>query len=163
MFVAGFIGSPPMNFVPARVEDGTLELPVRHVRPARRSMRAAVGDRDHVMVGIRPERFEDVALVDDDEAGSGCHVHGRASTSSSGWATSSTPTSPTTRPITWRPASSELERELDSERMRSQLVVALDPTSRIDDNSDAALWLDPRRMHIFDPHTGDNLTVGLER
>ena len=45
----------------------------------------------------------------------------------------------------------ELERELDSERMRSQLVVALDPMSRIDDDSDATLWLDPRRMHIFDP------------
>ena len=37
----------------------------------------------------------------------------------------------------------ELERELDSERMRSQLVVALDPKSRIHDNSDATLWLDP--------------------
>ena len=27
MFVAGFIGSPPMNFVPGVVRDGALELP----------------------------------------------------------------------------------------------------------------------------------------
>jgi hypothetical protein len=56
----------------------------------------------------------------------------------------------------------ELERELDSERMRSQLVVALDPKSRIRDNSDATLWLDPRNMLIFDPQTRDNLTLSIE-
>jgi multiple sugar transport system ATP-binding protein len=56
----------------------------------------------------------------------------------------------------------ELERELDSERLRSQLVVALDPKSRIRDNSDAALWLDPRNMLIFDPQTRDNLTLSIE-
>ena len=57
----------------------------------------------------------------------------------------------------------ELERELDSERMRSQLVVALEPMSRIRDNSDATLWLDPRRLLIFDPSSGDNLTLDIER
>ena len=57
----------------------------------------------------------------------------------------------------------ELERELDSERMRSQLVVALDPMSRIHDDSEATLWFDPRRMHIFDPSSGDNLTLDIER
>ena len=56
----------------------------------------------------------------------------------------------------------ELERELDSERMRSQLVVALDPTSRIMDDADATLWLDPRRLLLFDPDTGDNLTLALQ-
>ena len=47
--------------------------------------------------------------------------------------------------------------------MRSQLVVALDPKSRIRDNSDATLWLDPRNMLIFDPQTRDNLTLSIER
>ena len=52
----------------------------------------------------------------------------------------------------------ELERDLDSERMRSQLVVALDPASDIRDGSSATIWFDPRRLHIFDPATGENLT-----
>ena len=47
--------------------------------------------------------------------------------------------------------------------MRSQLVVALEPMSRIHDDSDATLWLDPRRMLIFDPESGENLTLRLER
>src|SRR3954452_5714586 len=58
LFVAGFIGSPPMNFVAARRAGDRLELPfVRFDLPV--DLRAAVGDREHVTVGIRPERFED--------------------------------------------------------------------------------------------------------
>ena len=45
----------------------------------------------------------------------------------------------------------DLERELDSEQLRTQLVVALDPTSRIRDGETPTLWLDPSRMHLFDP------------
>ena len=53
----------------------------------------------------------------------------------------------------------ELERDLDSERMRSQLVVALDPSSTIDAGTTAHLRFDPHSMHVFDVVSGDNLTV----
>ena len=36
LFVAGFIGSPPMNFVPAQVKGDTPRAPVRHAAAARR-------------------------------------------------------------------------------------------------------------------------------
>jgi multiple sugar transport system ATP-binding protein len=52
----------------------------------------------------------------------------------------------------------ELERDLDSERMRSQLVVALDPSSTIDAGTSAKLWFDPHYMHVFDVESGENLT-----
>jgi multiple sugar transport system ATP-binding protein len=55
----------------------------------------------------------------------------------------------------------ELERDLDSERLRSQLVVALDPASRIADRTTASIWFDPRGMALFDPATGENLTREL--
>jgi multiple sugar transport system ATP-binding protein len=55
----------------------------------------------------------------------------------------------------------ELARELDSESMRTQLVVSLDSASRIKEGEPAELWVDPSRMHLFDPATGENLTRGL--
>src|SRR6187431_335378 len=64
MFVAGFIGSPPMNFVPATVQDGKLALPfVTIVLPD--DMAGLVDGKNHVTLGIRPEAFEDAALVDE--------------------------------------------------------------------------------------------------
>src|SRR5262249_7945516 len=57
----------------------------------------------------------------------------------------------------------ELERELDSEQMRTQLVVALDVSSRIRSGSKAELWFDPERMHVFDPSSGENLTAAPDR
>ncbi|MFP5347087.1 MAG: ABC transporter, partial [Actinomycetes bacterium] len=52
----------------------------------------------------------------------------------------------------------ELDRDLDGEGMRTQLVVSLDAMSRVRDGSRARLWFDPRRMHLFDPEDGENLT-----
>jgi multiple sugar transport system ATP-binding protein len=37
-------------------------------------------------------------------------------------------------------------------------VVVIDAASQIAEHSEAELWLDTRRMHLFDPHSGDNLT-----
>jgi multiple sugar transport system ATP-binding protein len=54
----------------------------------------------------------------------------------------------------------ELAAELDSERMRTQLVVQLDADSPVTEGEDADLWLDPTRMHLFDPASGANLTHG---
>src|SRR4249919_4320910 len=64
MFVAGFIGSPPMNFVPAGVAGNQLTLPFLTVALPD-DMAALVDGHDHVTLGIRPEAFEDAALVDD--------------------------------------------------------------------------------------------------
>ncbi len=55
LFVAGFIGSPPMNLFPARAGDGRLEMLGRSVAtpPAlRRRLERAPGD---LVAGIRPE------------------------------------------------------------------------------------------------------------
>ena len=54
----------------------------------------------------------------------------------------------------------ELAEELDSEQVRTQLVVALDAENELTEGSEAELWLDPTRMHLFDPASGENLTHG---
>ena len=45
----------------------------------------------------------------------------------------------------------ELERELDGESLRTQLVVSLDAASRIREGEEAELFVDARKMHLFDP------------
>jgi multiple sugar transport system ATP-binding protein len=60
LFVAGFIGSPAMNFMPGRLEDGKLRLPFGEV-PVPRGVDAKGRD---VIAGIRPEHFEDARFED---------------------------------------------------------------------------------------------------
>ncbi len=64
-FVAGFIGSPAMNFLPCRVQDGPSGLVIRlddqvvlPIPPARIDRYAPYKDRDMVL-GIRPEHMFD--------------------------------------------------------------------------------------------------------
>ncbi len=58
LFVAGFIGSPAMNFVPARLEEGKLRLPFGDA-PLPPGVDAKGRD---VIAGIRPEHFQDAAI-----------------------------------------------------------------------------------------------------
>ncbi len=74
LFVAGFIGSPSMNFLQGRIEGDTVKLPFGDVPlpvKLRQRLQRADGTRD-VIVGIRPEHFEDAAV----EGESG-HEHAR--------------------------------------------------------------------------------------
>jgi multiple sugar transport system ATP-binding protein len=61
LFVAGFIGSPSMNFLPGVVEDGSVRTPIGSI-PLKQS---DVGAKE-VIVGIRPEHFEDAAVEPSD-------------------------------------------------------------------------------------------------
>ena len=54
LFVAGFIGSPPMNFLPASVNGDKLDMPFTSV-PIPDSVRGNAKDGDLVIVGLRPE------------------------------------------------------------------------------------------------------------
>src|SRR4029078_46651 len=69
LFVAGFIGSPPMNFLPATVEGTAVKLPFGTVPlPPERAEKAA--GKGLLMAGIRPEHFEDASVRADQGAGS---------------------------------------------------------------------------------------------
>src|SRR5215217_3300542 len=62
LFVAGFIGSPAMNFMPASVEGEVVKLPMVDA-PLPRAALDRIGDTKDLIAGIRPEAFEDAALV----------------------------------------------------------------------------------------------------
>jgi multiple sugar transport system ATP-binding protein len=61
LFVAGFIGSPSMNFLPARLEGDTITLPFGET-PIPDDLRGRLkgdGKARDVIAGARPEHFED--------------------------------------------------------------------------------------------------------
>jgi multiple sugar transport system ATP-binding protein len=72
LFVAGFIGSPSMNFLPGRLEGDFVKTPIGNV-PLPDKVRSSLqreggqGARD-VIVGMRPEHFEDAAVEQEEHA-----------------------------------------------------------------------------------------------
>ena len=63
LFVAGFIGSPAMNFFPASLTATGIRLPFGEVVLPAGTQSAAAGSAN-LIVGVRPESFEDAALLD---------------------------------------------------------------------------------------------------
>jgi multiple sugar transport system ATP-binding protein len=66
LFVAGFIGSPPMNFFPGTLTPTGLTLPFGEVMltPEVLEVIAAHPKPENVIVGVRPEHLADAALID---------------------------------------------------------------------------------------------------
>jgi multiple sugar transport system ATP-binding protein len=156
LFVAGFIGSPPMNFLPVVVRGDQMELPFVTI-PLRPEVASRIAGRDLLIAGIRPEHFEDASMVDEHKRDRGLtfdtHIDVTEWLGSQQYAYV-----PFEAPEDIRRQLAELERDLDSEQLRTQMVVSLDPSSRIRDGEKAQLWLDLTRVHLFDPRTGENLT-----
>ena len=156
LFVAGFIGSPSMNFLPAQVEDGILSLPIADV-PLTDRLAAAAEGHDILLAGLRPENFEDLEAVPPDHQPLG--VPFRAEIDVVEWLGSEQYAYiPFDVPAEIRGPLAQLAEEMDSEQMRTQLVANVNTDSHITPGHEADLWLDPRELHLFDPHTGENLT-----
>jgi multiple sugar transport system ATP-binding protein len=161
LFVAGFIGSPPMNFVPGEVSGDVMKLPFAEV-PLTDDLRRRLGDRTLVIVGIRPEHFEDHAVIQQQGRAGG--VPFTAQVDVTEWLGSDLYAYV---PFETRPEVAgkleELDRDLDGEGLRTQLVVALASDSRVRDGDDAPLWFDPAKMLVFDPESGENLTYDADK
>jgi multiple sugar transport system ATP-binding protein len=148
-FVAGFIGSPAMNMIRARVTsaDGRLFLRFGEhslaVDDARTGLRAYDG-RD-VVLGIRPEDIEDAALIDGappertldtvcslrEALGSEVLIHFAATTA----------------------AMNELVEPLGD--TNAMFVARLSPQTTAREGDRLRLVVDTRRLHFFDPESGD--------
>ena len=164
LFVAGFIGSPSMNFLPATRRGRRAAHAARRPaagRPVRRALEAGDAPRE-LILGIRPEHFEDAALVEDAPAGARFRVHragrpgrvdglrqvrllhrrGRRGHARPTWRTwpptPAAPTCPAARPA-WSPGCR--------------------PSPGCADGADAKVWLNLDKIHLFDPGDGRNITL----
>jgi multiple sugar transport system ATP-binding protein len=156
LFVAGFIGSPPMNFLPATVEGNQVKLPFGTVSIPEDKARATQG-KGLLIAGIRPEHFEDASVVDASKTRGSTF---RATVDVVEWlGNEAYAYIPFEAPPEVEQQLAQLERDLDGESLRTQLVVSLDSTSRINEGDEAEIYVDVSQMHLFDPSTGENLTL----
>ena len=155
LFVAGFIGSPPMNFLPATVDGTTVKLPFGEVQIPQEKADKVAG-RGLLIAGIRPDYFEDSTLVEDKAEGSTfkAHIDFVEWLGSEQYAYI-----PFEAPPEVQAQLTELEKELDGDSMRTQMVVSLNSQSRIAEGEEAELHVDSSKMHLFDPESGENLTL----
>jgi multiple sugar transport system ATP-binding protein len=164
LFVAGFIGSPAMNFMPATLEENVLRTRMGDV-PLRDQMRRNLersGASREVILGIRPESFEDAALVPADLRSSGITFRATIdvleSMGSDVYAYFSLEDD---RGIT----SAELDElardsgRADTGGSADQVVARLDASTQVREGAEAELWADVSSVHVFDPASGANLSV----
>jgi len=162
LFVAGFIGSPAMNFLAARANGGVLQTPLGELKlPAGRA-RGLGGERE-VIIGIRPEHFEDTSLVGDEKRDRGATVTAKIdlleSLGSDKFAYFT---------VQGERATAEHLQELAADAGTSDLGTAeegVQVTARLDAGSQAAedeeleIRIDLDKIHVFDPDSGENLTL----
>jgi multiple sugar transport system ATP-binding protein len=163
LFVAGFIGSPAMNFVEAELSEAMLRTPFGDVRlpdDIRQAVERSNSGRT-VIMGIRPEHFEDARLLSADERsrgvvfttpvdviesmGSDVYAH---FTVSGGQAHS--------RELTELAADSG---SADTLAGGQTIVARLDAATKIKEEDTAELWFDSSKIQLFDPDSGANLRV----
>jgi multiple sugar transport system ATP-binding protein len=164
IFVAGFIGSPPMNMAVARIDRsgnglqlslGAAVLPLPETVLAERPALASYAGRD-VAVGVRSEDMEDASLARDtnpaarvkakvtltEALGSEIVVHFDVDA-----------------PRVVNADTKELEKDADVQDLatatqRNTFVASFAPRSRVRPGDDIEIVVDRERLHFFDPDTG---------
>jgi multiple sugar transport system ATP-binding protein len=170
LFVAEFIGSPAMNLVEAEIERDNGAMLARFgphklriddaVMAARPALRDFVGRT--IALGIRPEDFEDATLADEaprdrtlpavvdirEDMGSEIFLHFSVDAA----------------PVATADVEEAFEESAAVEAVReraarrgSPFVARIDRESRASEGEAVQLLVDTRRLHFFDPETGDSI------
>ncbi|MBK6309042.1 MAG: sn-glycerol-3-phosphate ABC transporter ATP-binding protein UgpC [Candidatus Microthrix sp.] len=163
LFVAGFIGSPSMNFLAGeRGDDGTIELPIGTITVPESLRETLDGASDRIIVGIRPEHIEDASLVEDRDD----HLRFSATIDVVEWMGSELYAHFQTEGA----QSDELEElaeELDQPSLgagdRAEMVARLDANSKAAEGEELEMVVDSDRVVLFDAETGANLFVDDQR
>ncbi|APU13006.1 MULTISPECIES: ABC transporter ATP-binding protein [Actinoalloteichus] len=161
LFVAGFIGSPAMNFLAGEIADDTLRTPLGSVHitdRTRRLLEASKAPRE-VILGVRPEHFEDAALIEESVRSKGglftAEVDVVESMGSDKYVYLA---------VEERASSAELDElaadagTSDVPSSEGHLVTRLSSTSTAREGATHEVWFDADKIQLFDPADGRNLT-----
>jgi multiple sugar transport system ATP-binding protein len=156
LFVAGFIGSPAMNFMPATIEGSEVSLPFGKVPLPE----GASGASGNVIAGVRPESFEDASLVGDAKD-QGITFNAKIVLVESMGSEKYAYFSVESEQVQSKELD-ELARDAGLEDVPGggggQVVARLDAASQVERDSETELWVDAGKLHLFDPESGENLT-----
>jgi multiple sugar transport system ATP-binding protein len=156
LFVAGFIGSPAMNFLPARYNNGRLTLPLGSLQLDGEQSVSAKGP---LIAGFRPEHLQDV--TQDTSAQQGLTFEARAEV------------------VEWLGSDLfvyfdvvlqgfnelNLPQDLNMEfgdRAHRTLVARIDPAAGIREGDTLKLHLDRKHIQLFSGDNGRNVTLTKE-
>jgi multiple sugar transport system ATP-binding protein len=163
-FVAGFIGSPSINLVEAELERGDGGLWVKfgeHRLPVDAQLASRHSELENylgksLMLGIRPEDFEDIALEPDtpperrlktvcdltEPLGSEVLVHFTVSA---------------TGVVQDAAAAEGIGTDTTVEEGKTRMVARVSPRTRIAEGSEIELAVDTTRLYFFDPETTESI------
>jgi multiple sugar transport system ATP-binding protein len=158
-FVAAFIGSPAMNLVEAQLEGDAVTFGTHRI-PLDRQHRPRATENGEVILGIRPEAFEDVAYAPEglptldvhvdvlEELGSDAHVFFPVEAQ---------------QVVIEDALTDQPEDEatlLAEDRERSLFVARVDARTEAHIGDTVRLAVEPSRLYFFSPDTGESLTNG---
>jgi multiple sugar transport system ATP-binding protein len=157
LFVAGFIGSPAMNFFPATLTDVGVRLPMGEITLTQEvhDMLDKHPKPNNVIVGIRPEHLEDASLIDTyqriralvfevkvdvvESLGAEKYVHFKLEGASA--------------------QSAQLAAAAESEVGENEFVARVSTESKVTPGQTMELAFDTTKIAIFDADSGVNLTI----
>jgi multiple sugar transport system ATP-binding protein len=161
LFVAGFIGSPAMNFFSAEIAGDTLKTPFGEVPlPERLKRAAASASGKRVLAGLRPESFEDAEVARRQNRRGGHEFEADVDLTES---MGSEVYAYLRLEGDLAEADELAEIAADSGAAdvpgagNDQLVARLSAETEVTRGSRARFWMDNNQLHIFDVETGRSL------
>src|SRR5699024_8034194 len=153
LFVASFIGSPSMNFMPGRLRGdvvstgfGDIHLPECLVDAASRAT------SESVILGLRPEAFEDAYLVAPEKRDQGMTISANLSLVETTGADRFVYFSP---PVVEKPT--DAAREAGIDELGGELIARLTNATLVASGDTMDLWFTPESLYLFDGETGESL------
>ncbi|HEY2260323.1 MAG TPA: sn-glycerol-3-phosphate ABC transporter ATP-binding protein UgpC [Solirubrobacteraceae bacterium] len=166
LFVAGFIGAPAMNFLGGEVIEGSLRFPLATVPISEVVKSGAAKPSGRVIVGIRPEDFEDAAVAGNRGRGitvqamidvlesTGSDIYAHLSLDGDNGAAA------LEEPVLAELAEATVSEEGEAPPPGGPEVIArVDSSSALAEGQQGDLWLDTTKIYLFDPASGERLST----
>lgn len=152
LFVGGFLGSPPMNFLPARCDGGWLTLPIGRARLPTSLRRSPSRLPSSVVAGFRPEQVRAADGRQEDE------LEFEAEVETAEWLGTETVVHASVPSTGFEPVPMPCDLGLqETSANRFALIARLEPTHVPHPGDRLALRLSSSSMHLFDAQSGQRL------
>jgi multiple sugar transport system ATP-binding protein len=171
LFVAGFIGSPSMNFASTKIEEAgsgySLQLGDQQIELSEKVLSERPKLKDYagkeIIVGIRPQDFEDAAIAKDAPEGSRLKAKmdlvEAIGTETLVHFTINAPVA-MTEDMKELAADAGTDAKTFEERSKeghNEFVATIDPKSEVKEGSEGELVIDTSRLHFFDPESSQGI------